>query len=376
MSAQVFLSCGQSKAIHEEIETANAIKQRLLDEFGLDVFVSVNENLFDGNPSFFEALRKSDYFLFVNFKRKVRIFKRHEECYFSLYTHQELAMARAYGFDETNMLVFHQRGMAKDGILRYMFANGEFNNYSDVVEVVTKGVRDKHWSSSYSRHLVLSSLKPNSHVDDWIDPYSNRQLRHEKITIVQILNRRSDCAAVNSQAHLKRIVEIGNQQQRQRDNIDRNPIKVAGIQAYSQIIGPGEIAGFDLFGYDVERKQLFMHTECDVTTPQGHRKPFIERSGDYILTYEVYAGHFPLLTFDVKVHLGNDVEEGIKVSLLGEYQEISESSSRIVKSISPYPPESPDPMGTGIRNQADPYYSTGCTNVFHFSSKSEEDASI
>ena len=96
MSAKVFLSCGQSKAIKLEIETANAIKQRLLDEFGLDVFLSVNENFFDGNPSFFDALKNSDYFLFVNFKRPVE--NPEKDCYFSLYTHQELAMARAFGF--------------------------------------------------------------------------------------------------------------------------------------------------------------------------------------------------------------------------------------------------------------------------------------
>lgn len=320
MSAKVFLSCGQSKAIHEEIETANAIKQRLLDEFGLDVFVSVNENLFDGNPSFFEALRMSDYFLFLNFKRKVRIFKRHEECYFSLYTHQELAMARAYGFDETNMLVFHQRGMAKDGILRYMFANGEFNNYSDVVEVVTKGVRDKHWSSSYSRHLILLPLQHSLHVGQRAGQFNGKDVFQEQTTLVNIKNQRNDCAAINCQVHLKRIGEIVNQQTIQRDNIDRNPVKASGVKAYSQTIGPGETASFDLFVFDCQRNQLFMRTESDVITTQGLQRPLITKEGEYILTFEVIAQQFPLLTFDVRVQLGDGVEGGINVSLQEDNQ--------------------------------------------------------
>ena len=307
MSAKVFLSCGQSKAIHEEIETANTIKQRLRDEFGLDVFLSVNENFFDGNPSFFDALKNSDYFLFVNFERSVK--KRQEECYFSLYTHQELAMARAFGFDETNMLIFHQRGMAKDGILKYMFANIEFDDYSDVVDVIANAVRANHWSSDYSRKLVVKSISINPHIDDWRDKNGTLQIRHERMALVEITNRRNDYAAINCQMHLRG-------KENQYLNYDRAPVKASGVKAYSHTIWPGETVQFDLFGYDVEKKKIFMHTECDVSTPDGLRKPLLASPGDFILTYEVYAEHFPVSTFDVKLHLGNDVEGGISISFL------------------------------------------------------------
>ncbi len=307
MSAKVFLSCGQSKAIHEETETANAIKQRLLDEFGLDVFVSVNENFFDGNPSFFDALKNSDYFLFVNFERPVR--KRQEECYFSLYSHQEFAMARAFGFDETNMLIFHQRGMAKDGILKYMFANIEFDDYSDVVDVIANAVRANHWRSNYSRKLVIHTVSIDSKAHQLTDVCGTIQKRRERMAIIEIENRRNDYAAINCQAHIKKIDGA-------YSFFDRAPLKASGMNAHSHTIWPGEIVEFDLFGYDVEQKKIFMHTECDVTTKQGHRRPIIEKPGDYILIYEVYAEHFPVSSFDVKLHLGDDVEGGITISLL------------------------------------------------------------
>ena len=313
MSAKVFLSCGQSKAIHEEIETANAIKQRLRDEFDLDVFLSVNENFFDGNPSFFDALKNSDYFLFVNFKRPVE--NPEKDCYFSLYTHQELAMARAFGFDETNMLIFHQRGMAKDGILKYMFANIEFDTYSDVVELIAKAVQANHWSPNYSRKLVVKPVSINPHVDDWRDKNGTLQIRHERMALVEITNRRNDYAAINCQMHLRG-------KEGQYLNYDRAPVKASGLKAYSHTIWPGETVQFDLFGYDVDQKKIFMHTECDVSTPQGLRKPLLASPGDFILTYEVYAEHFPVSTFDVKVHLGDDVEGGIQVSLIENGQEL------------------------------------------------------
>lgn len=315
MSAKVFLSCGQSKAIHEEIEAANAIKQRLRDEFDLDVFLSVNENFFDGNPSFFDALKNSDYFLFVNFPRKVRLFHRQEDCYFSLYTHQELAMARAFGFDETNMLIFHQRGMAKDGILKYMFANIEFDNYSDAVDVIAKAVRANHWSSDYSRKLVVQSVFLDSQMyypKKNNDSFSQRQ---ERGAIVAIMNRRNDYAATNCQVHLKKI-------EGPYSFFDRAPVKASGMKAYSHTIWPGETVGFDLFGYDLLSKKIYMHTECDAKTSEGCQKPLIVASGDYILTYEIYAEHFPVSTFDVKVHLGDDVEGGIQVSLIENGQEL------------------------------------------------------
>ena len=320
MSAKVFLSCGQSKAIPEEIETANAIKQRLWDDFGLDVFLSVNENFFDGNPSFFDALKNSDYFLFVNFPRKVRIFHRQEDCYFSLYTHQELAMARAFGFDETNMLIFHQRGMAKDGILKYMFANIEFDNYSDVVDVIANAVRASHWSSEYSRKLVVQSVYIDSLLYQPAEMCVSLPQRQERGAIAAIMNRRNDYAAINCQVHLKKI-------DCPFSFFDRAPVKASGMKAYSHTIWPGETVCFDLFGYDINQKRIFMHTECDVTTEDGLRRPIIEIPGDYTLTYEVYAEHFPVSTFDVKLHLGDDVDGGIEMSLCPASAWSADSSS-------------------------------------------------
>ena len=217
-------------------------------------------------------------------------------------------MAIAYGFDKTNMLVFHKKGMQKSGILKYMFANGEFNGYSDVAEVVVKAVRDNKWHSSYSRKLVIQSASLDSQAYKLTDICGSIQQRTERMAIVGIENRRNDYAAINCQVHLKKI-------EGQHPFFDRAPVKATGMDAHSHTIWPGETVGFDLFGYDIIQKKIFMHTKGDVTTEDGLRRSVIDKPGDYILTYEVYAEHFPVSTFDVKLHLGDDVDGGIEMSL-------------------------------------------------------------
>lgn len=314
MKARVFLSCGQNKKSKREMAAINAIVEALENVLGLTVFVAAKENFFVGNPNIFDSLKDSDYYLFINFERPVKM----TGCYCSLYTHQELAMAIAYGFDKTNMLVFHKKGMQKSGILKYMFANGEFKDYSDVVETVIKAVRDYNWNSNYSRHLSVEFVKltpPCSYnpiKDKERGTYYDNQIHYAQIATVEITNRRRNDVAINCQVHLKDKGEP------YYLHYDRAPVKAAGVKSYSHTIWPGETASFDLFGYDVDQKTIFMRTESDVVSPGGYYPPLINQPGHYTLTYEVCALNFPISTFVVELHLGDDVEDGIQVSLCQE----------------------------------------------------------
>lgn len=311
MKARVFLSCGQNKDDPVENNTVNTLAERLRQEFGFNVFVATKENFFAGNPNIFDVLKDSDYYLFINFERPVE----KTGCYCSLYTHQELAMTFAYGFDRSNMLIFHKHEMQKSGILAYIIANGEFNDYSDVVETVINAVRDYNWSSNYSRHLSIESVKltpPCSYnpiKDKERGTYFDNQIHYAQIATVEITNRRKNDVAINCQVHLKDKGEP------YYLHYDRAPVKAAGVKSYSHTIWPGETASFDLFGYDVDQKTIFMRTESDVVNPGGYYPPLINQPGQYILTYEVCALSFPISTFAIELHLGDDVEGGIHVSL-------------------------------------------------------------
>lgn len=334
MNARIFVSCSQDKNNPEETAAVQKIKSLLKSEFKFDVLVAVDENHWNGNPKLIDALKECDYFLFIDFERKV--YKPQEQSYFSLYSHQELAIAMALGFDSTNMLIFHQKNMVKNGMLGYTFANAEFTGYSDVVNVVITGVRKKQWTSGYSRKLVALDCNLNSNVDDWRDIYSrprpgfeicpaqkcdpSRELRRERIATVSLKNCRNDIAAMNCVVHLKAISG-------KYDSIDRSPIKAAGFNGFAHTIWPGETVHFDLFGYDVGKKMIFMHTECDVTTSSGCRKPLISKAGNYFLTYEVYAEHFPVSTFSIRLLMGDEIQSGIEISFCPQADMANQTSA-------------------------------------------------
>ncbi len=354
MCARVFVSCSQDKKNKREMDVVHEIKRRLESELNLDVLVAVDENHWDGNPKLIDALKGCDFFLFIDFERKVS--KHQEQSYFSLYSHQELAIAMALGFDETNMLIFHKKKMAVSGMLSYIFSNVKFNGYSDVVDVVINCVKNEKWGAKYSRKLVAGPCNLKDDPDDWRDDYSlprvggeicpaqrrdmSRELRRERIATIPLQNRRNDIAAMNCVVHLKSICG-------DYDFIDRSPIKAAGLNGFAHTIWPGETVEFDLFGYDVDKKMIFMHTECDVTTSKGNRRPLITKPGKYVLTYEVYAEHFPVSTFRVQLSMD---DKNIEISRCSE----EDNSEQSPKKIAPKPWKNlgqlsgAEPSGTGF----------------------------
>ena len=81
--------------------------------FGLTVFLArATNNPYSLNEEVLTRLAYADYFLFINFHRKVDGFPG------SLYSHQELAMALALGHRQ--LLVFSERDAPNLGIIQFM----------------------------------------------------------------------------------------------------------------------------------------------------------------------------------------------------------------------------------------------------------------
>jgi hypothetical protein len=69
LGARVFISCGQAKETDERI-VAHRISERLKAE-GYEPYVAVEEQTLAGlTENIFGWLRKSEYFVFVDFKRE------------------------------------------------------------------------------------------------------------------------------------------------------------------------------------------------------------------------------------------------------------------------------------------------------------------
>ena len=69
VGARIFISCGQSKE-SGELQIAREIRARL-EQLGFDPYVALEEQTLRGvRENIFEQLRKSEYFVFVDFKRE------------------------------------------------------------------------------------------------------------------------------------------------------------------------------------------------------------------------------------------------------------------------------------------------------------------
>jgi len=140
LPGKVFVSCGQH--LPEEKEAAEKIRQLLRDEFHLIPYVAFRVQGLRDIMRITDELRSSDYYLFIDFKRR------------SLFTHQELALAQHLDFDK--VIAFQEEGAPpSEGFLRYTLSNPDKFTMPELVEKVRSVVKERGWTPDYSRNLVV-----------------------------------------------------------------------------------------------------------------------------------------------------------------------------------------------------------------------------
>src|ERR1700694_1305689 len=118
MPSRVFISCGQD---NEERAVSNQLEQWFRSE-GYDPYVAVQvQTIRDLNAGIIGALKTSDYYIFINFRRE-KVIRATDEFYRgSLYSHQELAIAYAFGFD--HILVVNHKEVRAEGVQKFIVTN-------------------------------------------------------------------------------------------------------------------------------------------------------------------------------------------------------------------------------------------------------------
>src|SRR5262249_42973909 len=101
--AQVFISCGQSGR-KDEAQVARDIAARL-EKLGFETYIAIAQQTLRGlKENIFDELRRSEYLVFVDFKReKLGRSQYHRG---SLFSHQELAVASLF---EIEIAAFQER---------------------------------------------------------------------------------------------------------------------------------------------------------------------------------------------------------------------------------------------------------------------------
>lgn len=282
--ALVFLSCGQRNG---ERELAKDIQKLIEDEFGLACYNADSRQGFDDVMSITEHLSRADYYLFIDFKREI---DDRNEIPISVFTHQEFALARAWGI--TEMLAFKEKDLRSHGILGYVLAHPVEFNRDNLIELVRENITKKGWKANYSRNLVPSELVCTERPVQYSDHHGGNS---EKIWRIKIENRRTDRAAINTIAILDHVYDSATRQERRPDTTF---LKWSGQAAYQKTIFPNSSAEIDAFALRVNQEGVFLHSDSDVHP----RKPIITERGEYSLKYLLYADSFPPVHFTIKVN--------------------------------------------------------------------------
>lgn len=289
MMAQAFISCGQRPGEREIASSvANVVEAR-----GIRPFVAVAaQSIHDVNGGIIAQLKRSDYYIFIDFRREVLGSRDSETLYRgSLFTHQELAIAYALSFE--NVLFLRQRGVALEGMSAFITANAiSFDAPAEVPAIVERELQARRWTTEYSRNLQVANLSWSA---------ANAVIAYNELVgrflYVDILNRRPDTGAFGAVARLANITDPSGVQ---FASPVRSHLKVTGhALSYAQTIWPLSHGAVDLLCLGVQQPpRVFLNTSLDV--PQS---PVITEAGEYLLEYEIFAQDFPLTGFGVKLDL-------------------------------------------------------------------------
>lgn len=307
MPGKVFISCGM--ASEEERGIARDVETLLESEFGLDPHVEIDHQNLDEVTASINELRSSDYYIFIDLYRddgrsfisKLLGWGR-RRLPISLFSHQELALAWEYGFNDKIIAFRDERfageNISREGLLAYLGVNARtFSNRADLLRQLKETLLERNWSSTYSRHLVPTTVQRITPPAQYTDHMGSST---EVIWHAEIENRRNDTAAVDAVCILDGIETVDGQEINLED---RTPLKWAGrMEAYRGMILPRDSRKVDLLAVRKEQQGIFLHSQSDeYTTPAGSRTPVIDAPGEYIFSYKIYARDLPLLEFHVKV---------------------------------------------------------------------------
>ena len=291
--ARVFISCGQARD-SDELQVAYEIERRLRD-LGFDPYVALQEQTLRGvKENIFGRLAKSEYFLFIDFKREA--LPDGAGCRGSLFSHQELGVA---SFLDLSVLAFQEEGVRRsDGLLGFIQGNSvPFSDRANLPDIVESRVRRSAWDSAWRFELVLER-DPSESVTAWVSKEQQGTFYH-----VAVRNRHRADVARNCCVYLRKIRDIDSGQIVEPLTVE---FKWAGYILPNAHIHPGSDRLFDAFWVPLDNSREVRFTPF---SDSNFYTPIIKRPGRFELTYEVVSDNFPTVRRNFTLEMGPKVEE-------------------------------------------------------------------
>lgn len=295
-SAKVFISCGQRKGTYEE-EVAKEL-ENMLEEMEFDPYLAIETRSLRGlKENIFRHLKKSEYFLFIDFKREQ--LAGSSEHRGSLYSHQELAVASYLGLD---VLAFQQEGVKElDGMIRNLQANAiTFSDPYELPQRVKEQIIKEDWDTE-RKNILTINRDPNEYEEALLDKEKEMIGRFFHLNVKNLNPRETALHCTAYVESIKSLDENKNVPLRQTELVWAGTKKlpqVPIIRDSSRLLD-----GF-LVLHNEPNKLIF---NC-FSSSTSFMKP-IKGPGDLEITYNVISDNFPPASEKFKIHIGESLED-------------------------------------------------------------------
>jgi hypothetical protein len=273
------------------------LSQRL-EKLGFDPYIAVQEQTLRGlKENIFRQLGRSEYFIFVDFKREKL---ENEDLYRgSLFSHQELALA---SYLDTEVLALQEEGVKKnDGILGFLQTNAIQFTDADrhlLPSVIADNVQQRGWDW---RHELVFERDPKQ----FTDPFVRNAGKSARFFHIKVRNLHRDRIATNCYAYLERATKFDPST---KIDIRTVEIKWRGYTLPNAHVLPQTTRDFDAFFiyHDApEVLQFQFFTDASEFIPQ------IAGAGTYRLEYVVVSDNFPPVRGTFTLDLSGSLESTV-----------------------------------------------------------------
>jgi hypothetical protein len=297
MRARVFISCGQSKGTDEE-GTAKEVADEL-SRLGYEPYIGVQEQTLSGlKENIFRQLGKSDYFIFIDFKREQLANKEPLVYRGSLFSHQELALA---SYLEIDVMAFQESGVkTDDGILQFLQTNAtQFTDRTSLPNLIAEEVGKRDWNPRWRNELVLE-LKTKHYDVPRIDS-TGREFQ-ARFFHINVYNRHRSKVATNCYVYLLKATNLDSSA---KIRVQPIALKWAAYTLPNAQILPREGREFSAFwiAHDSTTTLNF----SDFSDAEWFSPP-IEHEGRYKFTYQVMGDNFPPASWSFTLSLDRSLD--------------------------------------------------------------------
>jgi len=305
LKARVFISCGQQKNSEEE-RIANKIKEELID-LGYEAYIAIKEQITRGfKENIFQRLEKSEYFIFIDFRRE-KIEEKKNEYRGSLFSNQELALAT---YLDKPIIAFQEEGVKeRDGILSVIQVNPiKFSSRSDLVDQVISMVRDKQekkeWENNWREELSLDRDKDDIGKANYdFDPNKPAIFYH-----VRVKNNHCNKIAWRCLSYIEKIKYLDTGEVKILDLVEN---KWRGVINASVQIPPNQYRKFDGFHIFVnDNREAYLGFNRSITDYTGYDLEYrLKVPGRYEIFYIVYAENFFPARATFRLNLAKEIDD-------------------------------------------------------------------